>query len=67
MTRPNQVVQSTLLTKMLNFIYTAFFLSNITKELVVRKQWCMQFHPFTKKNKFTVLLNKDQMLLYTVC
>jgi len=52
---------------MLNFIYTAFFLSNITKELVVRKQWYMQFDPFTKKNKFTVLLNKDQMLLYTVC
>lgn len=61
------MVQSILLAEILNFIYTAFFLSNITKELVVRKQWYMQFDPFTKKNKFTVLLNKDQMLLYTVC
>lgn len=67
MTSPNQVVQSVLLTKMLNFIYIAFLLSNITKELVVGKQWCMQFHPVTEKNKFTVLLNKDQILLYTVC
>lgn len=64
MTRPIQVVQSILLTEMLNFIYTAFFLSNITKELVVRKHWYMQFHPLTKKNKFTVVLKTK---LYIVC
>lgn len=67
MTRAIQVVRSILLTETLHFIYTAFFLANITKELVVRKQWYMQFEPFTKKNKFTVLLNKDQILLCTVC
>lgn len=48
-------------------LYLHSFLWNITKELVVCKQWYMQFDPFTKKNKFTVLLNKEQMLLYTVC
>lgn len=59
------MIQGILLAEMLHFIYTPFFLSNITKELV-HKQWYMQFEPFTKKNKFTVLLNKGQMLLYTV-
>lgn len=48
-------------------LFTQLFLSNITKELVVRKQWYMQFDPFSKKNKCTVLLNKDQVLLCTVC
>lgn len=67
MTRPIHMVQSILLAEMTDFIYTACFLSNITEELAVRKQWYMQYDPFMKKNKFTVLLNKDQTLLYTVC
>lgn len=45
--------------------YLHSFLANITEELVAHKQY-KWFDPFTMKNKFTVLLNKDQMLLYTV-